>query len=202
MENNQIKFLSVDDMFGIKGRMGRLHYMLVTVRIFVLGMALIALIPPAIFIVSFVGVNPLFAQNIFIALILIGLSLSNLSIVMRRVQDIGFPYWTVFIMILLSFLVPHEPEWLVLAATIVVFAMQIALFIIPGDAEKNAYGACVENPEMPEEYYWMKPSTQGIAVFGSVLLVAFLFMLAFAQYIPEEYLPENISTESYTLNSQ
>ncbi len=196
MEKHQIKFLSLEDMWGIKGRLGRLHYALIHVRIVVMALAIFTLLPLLVQLVSALGVTPKLAAAVFVNLVLICMAISNISIMMRRVQDIGYPYWVILIMILFAMLTPLENGMMTQIAIAVILCIQMCLLLIPGEIGENTYGTPVENTEQASSYRWMKPATQGIAVFGMVFIIAGCFIVLFKDHIPEEYLPENMDMET------
>ena len=186
---NQIKFLSLDDMWGIKGRVGRLHYALVTVRLVVLSFLLFSLLPTVSNLLSHLGVTLEIAQSVLVLIIALMLLLCWVSILIRRVQDIGYPYWSVYIVILLGFLLPWDIQIVKNITTCIGFILQMVLLFMPGESGENKYGLAVEERDS-QEYKWMKSTTQGIAVLGVIFIVAGAFVISFQKYIPQDYLPE------------
>ncbi len=192
MEQNQIKFLSFDDMWGIKGRIGRLHYALVMVRLVVLSFILFSIVPLAAQLVAYLGMSPVLAEQVLVLLVFIGLVLSQVSIIIRRVHDMGYPFWTVFIVFLMVLLALLGGEGGTLFTLLFMVALQVVLLSVPGDEDENLYGNPVESADKMSSYRWMKSTTQGVAIFGIIFIMAGLVILSFQRYIPDEYAPESL----------
>lgn len=187
MDDKQVKLFSLDDMWGITGRLSRLHFLLLFVRLYALMVLATTFIAPIfVFAATALGVSPKIAMLVAFGLVY-GLSgLSLLSMSMRRLQDIGYAYWWILIFIATLFCIPNQGYFLTYLPALLLSGLLIFLASMPPEREENAFGDEVDNPDVKHAHRWFAPSTQGVAIFGGIFFMAICVFSLMVPFMPAE----------------